>query len=165
MFWKGSFICFVFFSTSAIYVWPVKKSLRGIVADMPTLPHRPQLQWHKFCNACGFPGSYLLGFLLCIDQQFAGSVLISFPCCLFVSPKGGIQVTENGCAIEPTENIHGTPGATADAAVNDTGRIAYFQGYLEEMHNAIQLGADVRAVSCLHPDLERLMYFYSFVFL
>lgn len=58
-------------------------------------------------------------------------------------------MTENGCAIEPKETIPGTPGATADAAVDDTGRIAYFQGYLEEMHNAIQLGADVRAVSCL----------------
>eukprot|EP00752_Nemacystus_decipiens_P017501 g15689.t1 len=61
------------------------------------------------------------------------------------SPKGGIQVTENGCAIEPKKAVHGAPAATADAAVNDTGRIAYFQGYLEEMHYAIQLGADVRA--------------------
>ncbi|CAM9337610.1 unnamed protein product [Pylaiella littoralis] len=54
------------------------------------------------------------------------------------SPQGGIQVTENGCACEPT-------GATAEAAVDDKARIAYFQGYLEEMHHAIQIGADVRA--------------------
>lgn len=56
------------------------------------------------------------------------------------SPQGGIQVTENGCACEPT-------GATVEAAVDDKARIAYFQGYLEEMHAAIQNGADVRAVS------------------
>lgn len=62
-------------------------------------------------------------------------------------------MTENGCAIEPKETSDVAPGASADAAVNDTGRIAYFQGYLEEMHNAIQLGADVRAVR-LPTDLE-----------
>lgn len=62
---------------------------------------------------------------------------------LSISPQGGIQVTENGCACEPT-------GATAEAAVDDKARIAYFQGYLEEMHHAIQIGADVRAVSLLH---------------
>lgn len=49
-------------------------------------------------------------------------------------------MTENGCACEPA-------GATVEAAVDDRARVAYFQGYLEEMHKAIQLGADVRAVS------------------
>lgn len=62
-------------------------------------------------------------------------------------------MTENGCAIEPKETTDGAPGATEDTAVNDTGRIAYFQGYLEEMHNAIQLGADVRAVSRLQLQI------------
>lgn len=74
--------------------------------------------------------------------------VLLFARCILISPQGGIQVTENGCAIEPKSPIHGAPGATADADVDDTGRIAYFQGYLEEMHNAIQLGADVRAVRC-----------------
>ena len=82
-------------------------------------------------------------------SKYTRTMYYSSPCCLVVSPKGGIQVTENGCAIEPKETSDVAPGASADAAVNDTGRIAYFQGYLEEMHNAIQLGADVRAVSCL----------------
>lgn len=52
-------------------------------------------------------------------------------------------MTENGCACEPTP----PPGAPAEDAFDDTARIAYFQGYLAEMHDAIQLGADVRGVS------------------
>lgn len=56
------------------------------------------------------------------------------------SPEGGIEVTENGAAVnEPT----------VDLAVDDKARIVYFEGYLKEMHSAIQLGADVRAVSCV----------------
>ncbi|CBJ30694.1 Beta-glucosidase, family GH1 [Ectocarpus siliculosus] len=52
------------------------------------------------------------------------------------SPEGGIQVTENGAAVnEPT----------VDLAVDDKARIVYYEGYLKEMHAAIQLGADVRA--------------------
>lgn len=59
-------------------------------------------------------------------------------CFMSFSPEGGIHVTENGTAVnEPT----------VDSAVDDKERISYFEGYLKEAHNAIQQGADVRAVS------------------
>eukprot|EP00929_Paragymnodinium_shiwhaense_P027966 TRINITY_DN1629_c0_g1_i2.p1 TRINITY_DN1629_c0_g1~~TRINITY_DN1629_c0_g1_i2.p1 ORF type:complete len:528 (-),score=123.95 TRINITY_DN1629_c0_g1_i2:527-2110(-) len=50
-------------------------------------------------------------------------------------PKGGIVVTENGCAVkEDTE---------ADALA-DTFRVNYFRMYIAQVHEAIQEGADVR---------------------
>ena len=51
------------------------------------------------------------------------------------SPKGGIIVTENGAAVhEPTVEV----------AQDDKARIAYYEGYVAEMHEAIEQGADVR---------------------
>lgn len=51
------------------------------------------------------------------------------------SPKGGIIVTENGTAVnEPT----------VEAAEDDQDRIAYYKGYIAEMNEAIQQGADIR---------------------
>ena len=51
------------------------------------------------------------------------------------SPKGGIFITENGCAVaEPT----------VDVALNDAMRVEYFRAYLTEVHKAISLGADVK---------------------
>mmetsp|Transcript_11599 Transcript_11599/g.35863 ORF Transcript_11599/g.35863 Transcript_11599/m.35863 type:complete len:573 (+) Transcript_11599:23-1741(+) len=51
------------------------------------------------------------------------------------SPTGGIIITENGYAVEDED---------ADEAEADAGRVEYFQGYLTQMHRAIQSGADVR---------------------
>eukprot|EP00904_Undaria_pinnatifida_P003682 jgi/Undpi1/13314/HiC_scaffold_8.g02975.m1 len=51
------------------------------------------------------------------------------------SPKGGIIVTENGTAVnEPTVEV----------AMDDNGRIAYFETYIAAMHEAMEQGADVR---------------------
>lgn len=52
------------------------------------------------------------------------------------SPIGGMLVTENGCAV-----------ADDDVAVaqNDSFRVEFFQGYLAQLHEAIQGGADIRA--------------------
>lgn len=56
-------------------------------------------------------------------------------------------MTENGAAVnEPT----------VDLAVDDKARIVYYEGYLKEMHAAIQLGADVRAVSCVQTATDLL---------
>lgn len=50
-------------------------------------------------------------------------------------PRGGIIVTENGCAVrEPNVEV----------AKNDTERIEYLQGYLFQLHKAMSSGADVR---------------------
>ena len=50
-------------------------------------------------------------------------------------PKGGILVTENGCAVhEPTKEL----------AMKDEFRINFYRTYLTELHKAIQNGVDVR---------------------
>lgn len=51
------------------------------------------------------------------------------------APAGGIIVTENGCAVRED---------TEESALNDTFRVNYFQGYIAQVHEAIQQGADVR---------------------
>ncbi|CAK9015753.1 unnamed protein product [Durusdinium trenchii] len=51
------------------------------------------------------------------------------------SPKGGILVTENGCAVRET---------TEQDAINDSFRIEYLQGYLSQMHKAMANGVDVK---------------------
>lgn len=51
------------------------------------------------------------------------------------SPKGGILVTENGCAVRET---------TEEEAVNDGARMEYLQGYLSQMHKAISKGVEVK---------------------
>merc|ERR1711862_448434 len=48
---------------------------------------------------------------------------------------GGIFVTENGCAVKEDD---------VESAKNDTFRVEYFQGYIAQVHQAIQSGADVR---------------------
>eukprot|EP00933_Yihiella_yeosuensis_P050302 TRINITY_DN48077_c0_g1_i1.p1 TRINITY_DN48077_c0_g1~~TRINITY_DN48077_c0_g1_i1.p1 ORF type:complete len:558 (-),score=146.61 TRINITY_DN48077_c0_g1_i1:328-2001(-) len=53
----------------------------------------------------------------------------------FYSPAGGILVTENGCAV---------PDDDVTAAQQDTFRVEFLQGYIAQMHKAIQAGADVR---------------------
>ncbi|KAG5189660.1 beta-glucosidase, family GH1 [Tribonema minus] len=51
------------------------------------------------------------------------------------SPAGGIYVTENGCAVaEPTK----------EAAIKDDFRVAFLNGYVAAMHQAMEQGADVR---------------------
>lgn len=52
------------------------------------------------------------------------------------APKGGILITENGCAVDEP---------TVAAAVSDTFRVRFYQMYLSQVHRAIQAGADVRA--------------------
>jgi beta-galactosidase len=59
------------------------------------------------------------------------------------SPKGGLYVTENGCAVDEPDVI---------AAKGDSFRVSYIQEHLCEVHKAIQFGADVRgyfAWSCM----------------
>jgi len=51
------------------------------------------------------------------------------------SPPGGIYVTENGCGFHEDD---------AAAARQDTLRVEYLQGYLTQLHKALQEGADVR---------------------
>eukprot|EP00927_Polykrikos_kofoidii_P062154 TRINITY_DN56974_c0_g1_i1.p1 TRINITY_DN56974_c0_g1~~TRINITY_DN56974_c0_g1_i1.p1 ORF type:complete len:511 (-),score=57.82 TRINITY_DN56974_c0_g1_i1:183-1649(-) len=51
------------------------------------------------------------------------------------APRGGIWVTENGCAVKEDD---------AESACNDEFRVRYFQGYIAQVHKAIQDGADVR---------------------
>jgi len=59
--------------------------------------------------------------------------------CLYIQreyqPQGGILVTENGCAVKED---------TVADAENDTFRVEFYQGYIAQMHGAIQEGADVR---------------------
>jgi len=50
-------------------------------------------------------------------------------------PEGGILVTENGCAVLEDD---------VAAARQDTFRVEFLQGYMAQMHGAIQSGADVR---------------------
>lgn len=52
-------------------------------------------------------------------------------------PKGGIYITENGCAARG-ESDYLVP------AKNDVFRVDYFKGYLAQVHKAIQGGVDVR---------------------
>jgi len=52
------------------------------------------------------------------------------------SPKGGILVTENGCAVADDD---------VEVAKNDTFRVNYYRDYIAQMHKAIENGADVRA--------------------
>lgn len=52
------------------------------------------------------------------------------------SPVGGIMVTENGCAV---------PDDDVALAQHDCFRVEFFQGYLAQLHKAIQGGVDVRA--------------------
>ena len=47
-----------------------------------------------------------------------------------------LEVTENGCAY--------ADGPGSDGRIHDTRRIAFFQGYLEALHRAIEAGCDVR---------------------
>jgi len=47
-----------------------------------------------------------------------------------------LEVTENGCSYDDA------PGA--DGKIHDTRRIAFFKGYLEALHRAIEAGCDVR---------------------
>eukprot|EP00931_Biecheleriopsis_adriatica_P052821 TRINITY_DN3079_c0_g1_i1.p1 TRINITY_DN3079_c0_g1~~TRINITY_DN3079_c0_g1_i1.p1 ORF type:complete len:538 (-),score=110.52 TRINITY_DN3079_c0_g1_i1:47-1660(-) len=51
------------------------------------------------------------------------------------SPEGGILVTENGCAV---------PDDDVETAQKDTFRVEFLQGYIAQLHKAIQSGADVR---------------------
>jgi len=51
------------------------------------------------------------------------------------NPAGGIIITENGCAVKEE---------TEESALNDTFRVNYFKGYIAQVHEAIQEGADVR---------------------
>jgi len=51
------------------------------------------------------------------------------------SPQGGIVVTENGCAVADDD---------LNVAKNDVFRVEFLQGYIAQMHKAIQNGADVR---------------------
>ncbi|ETV89286.1 beta-galactosidase [Aphanomyces astaci] len=52
------------------------------------------------------------------------------------SPKGGIVVTENGCAVADVDR---------DAAQQDTFRIKFYEAYIQEMHKAMtEYGVDVR---------------------
>mmetsp|Transcript_81382 Transcript_81382/g.141236 ORF Transcript_81382/g.141236 Transcript_81382/m.141236 type:complete len:960 (-) Transcript_81382:35-2914(-) len=53
------------------------------------------------------------------------------------APKGGIYVTENGCAARGE-------GEYIVSTKPDTFRVDYFKGYLAQLHKAIQCGADVR---------------------
>mmetsp|Transcript_146700 Transcript_146700/g.470774 ORF Transcript_146700/g.470774 Transcript_146700/m.470774 type:complete len:518 (+) Transcript_146700:89-1642(+) len=50
-------------------------------------------------------------------------------------PEGGIIVTENGCAVLED---------TVEQAKHDTERVEFLQGYVAQLHQAIQNGADVR---------------------
>jgi beta-glucosidase len=52
------------------------------------------------------------------------------------APKGGILITENGCAVDEP---------TVAAAKSDTFRVRFYQMYLSQVHRAIAAGADVRA--------------------
>eukprot|EP00440_Ansanella_granifera_P057727 gb/GFBE01062583.1/.p1 GENE.gb/GFBE01062583.1/~~gb/GFBE01062583.1/.p1 ORF type:complete len:249 (+),score=59.56 gb/GFBE01062583.1/:1-747(+) len=52
------------------------------------------------------------------------------------NPQGGILVTENGCAV---------PDDDVTVAQNDNFRVEFYQGYIAQLHKAIQCGADVRA--------------------
>lgn len=51
-------------------------------------------------------------------------------------PQGGILVTENGCAVADDD---------VETAKLDTFRVEFFQGYIAQLHKAIEAGADVRA--------------------
>jgi len=51
------------------------------------------------------------------------------------APAGGIIITENGCAVRED---------TAAAAREDAPRVEYLQGYIAQVHRAIEGGADVR---------------------
>ena len=46
-----------------------------------------------------------------------------------------IYITENGCAL---------PEESSDAAINDSGRIEFLRGYLQECHRAIESGINLR---------------------
>ena len=51
-------------------------------------------------------------------------------------PQGGIIVTENGCAVKED---------TVEAGVDDTFRLAFLKGYIDQMHQAItKEGVDCR---------------------
>lgn len=50
-------------------------------------------------------------------------------------PPGGIIVTENGCAVREDD---------VAASRNDKARVEYLQGYIAQVHAAIEEGADVR---------------------
>lgn len=50
-------------------------------------------------------------------------------------PQGGILVTENGCAVADDD---------VQVAKYDAFRVDFYQGYIAQMHRAIQAGADVR---------------------
>ncbi|CAE7477949.1 BGL1A [Symbiodinium natans] len=50
-------------------------------------------------------------------------------------PEGGILVTENGCAC---------PDDDVNVAKFDSFRVEFYQGYIAQMHKAIEAGADVR---------------------
>jgi beta-galactosidase len=51
------------------------------------------------------------------------------------SPVGGIIVTENGCAVKED---------SVEDAKQDTFRVEFYQGYIAQMHQSIQEGADIR---------------------
>jgi len=51
------------------------------------------------------------------------------------SPMGGIVVTENGCAVADDD---------VKVAQKDIFRVEFLQGYIAQLHKAIQNGADVR---------------------
>lgn len=52
-------------------------------------------------------------------------------------PKGGIWITENGCAVQDEDDV--------ENAKQDTFRVNYYRDYLAQLHKAIDEGADVRA--------------------
>ena len=51
-----------------------------------------------------------------------------------------IYITENGCAMPGEDN--------REVALNDTGRLEFFQGYLGACHEAIERGVDLRGYMC-----------------
>jgi len=53
----------------------------------------------------------------------------------YYQPKGGIIITENGCAVKDDD---------VEVAKKDTFRVEYYQGYIAQVHAAIQGGTDVR---------------------
>merc|ERR1712141_287044 len=56
------------------------------------------------------------------------------------SPEGGIIVTENGCAIQEDSKEEAIDPSSKSAIK----KLRFFDGYVGEMHRAIQEGADVK---------------------
>eukprot|EP00913_Durusdinium_trenchii_P017721 g16654.t1 len=55
--------------------------------------------------------------------------------CEYIQFAGGIVVTENGCAV---------PDDDVNAAKKDDFRVEFYQGYIAQLHKAIDSGCDVR---------------------